>query len=71
METTRHGTAHAAFKARAGEITLKLERLRAALEAKQQSEADSPTDWGHAGDLAHVAALLGQALSFLTDGREG
>ncbi|MDO9007470.1 MAG: hypothetical protein Q7U80_04545 [Thiobacillus sp.] len=71
MEATRYATAHEAFEARKSEIDLKLERLRAALEAKPQSEAASPSDWGHAGDLAHVDDLLGQALSFITNGREG
>jgi len=60
-----HATAHEAFEARAAEVEAALDRLAAAVGAKREREARDPANWGHAGDLAHVAGLLNQALAFI------
>ena len=36
-----------------------------AFEARREREARDPANWGHAGDLAHIAGLLNQALAFI------
>lgn len=68
--THRENTAAGAFEARSSEVRFLMARLGFALADKRDLAAADPDNWGHAGDMAHVADLLGQAVAFL-NGEEG
>ena len=65
MGSRRYATAQEAFESRATEVETVLGRLTTALKAKREHEARDSANWGHTGDLAHVAGLLNQALAFI------
>jgi len=65
MGSTRYATAHEAFEARATEVEAALSRLSIAIATKRKREVRDHANWGHVGDLAHVAGLLNQALAFI------
>lgn len=68
--THRENTAAGAFEARSSEVRFLMARLGFALADRRDLAAADPHNWGHAGDMAHVAGLLGQAVTFL-NGEEG
>jgi hypothetical protein len=47
------------------EIMQKLEHLRRAVETDAAAAAETPKDWGIAGNLSHVNELLGEVLGFM------
>jgi hypothetical protein len=63
-------TAREAFEARSSEVRVLRARLGFALAEKEDRATADPANWGHAGDMAHVAGLLRQAVAFL-GGEEG
>jgi hypothetical protein len=45
-----------------------LERIGEALEALDHAANDDPTDWAHAGSMAHLVRLLTEVDNFARDG---
>lgn len=66
MTHTAALTASEAFEIRSREVRVLMGRLGLALAEKRDRADADPANWGHAGDMAHVAELLRGALSFVT-----
>jgi hypothetical protein len=60
-------TAAACYAERLAECQDLVKRLGGALEQHRQKQAQKPTHWGYAGDLARVAEELAYALASLGD----
>ena len=58
------GSASDAYQSRLGQVRAHLTRIEALAAAHEREAGDRP-DWGHTGDMGHVAEILEQAVQFL------
>lgn len=63
---TKLTKAHDLYEERVAEVDTKLEAIKARLKVHKEREATDPKNWGFNGDLAHVDAVLGEILDFLS-----
>ena len=63
---TKLTKAHDLYEERVAEVESKFEAIKARLKVHKEREATDPKNWGFNGDLAHVDAVLGEILDFLS-----
>ena len=60
-------SATVAYHERLAEVRRQLDRLSVLLDEHEAQQEQRPRDWGHPGDLAHVAEKLQEVIDFLCD----